>query len=197
MFVTFEGIDGSGKSTQTALLAERLREQGRDVVLTREPGGTPLGEAVRDLLLHGGDVSPWAEAALYAASRAQHVAELIRPALARGAFVVCDRYLDSSVAYQGAARGLGFEAVLDLNLAVVGGLVPDRTVLLELSAAAAAERMGDDLDRLEREGDSFREAAASAYGELATRFAERYVLVNAAQPPAQVAEAVWRALELG
>ena len=121
MFVSFEGIDGSGKSTQARLLSARLQEAGSEVVLTREPGGTPLGEAVRDLLLHAGDVAPWAEAALFAASRAQHVEELIRPALARGAVVVCDRYVDSSVAYQGGARELGIDAVLDLNLAAVGG----------------------------------------------------------------------------
>ena len=124
MFVTFEGIDGSGKSTQAELLRARLEADGREVVATREPGGTELGERIRELLLHGGHVSPWAEALLYAASRAQHVDEVIRPALARGAWVVCDRYVDSSVAYQGVGRGLGLERVLDLNLAAVGGLLP-------------------------------------------------------------------------
>ena len=124
MFVTFEGLDGSGKSTQLRLLAERLVDDGRDVVSTREPGGTELGERIRDLVLHGGDVAPWAEAALYAASRAQHVEEVIRPALERGAVVLCDRYVDSSVAYQGFARGLGLERVLELNLSAVGGSCP-------------------------------------------------------------------------
>ena len=134
MFVTLEGLDGSGKTTQARLLGARFEADGTEVVLTREPGGTQLGEEIRTLLLHGGDVAPWAEAALYAASRAQHVEKLIRPALARGATVICDRYVDSSVAYQGIARGLGLERVLDLNLAAVGGLMPDRTILLEIGA---------------------------------------------------------------
>ena len=134
MFITLEGLDGSGKTTQARLLGARLEAEGVEVVLTREPGGTPLGEEIRDLVLHGGDVAPWAEAALYAASRAQHVEQLIRPALARGATVICDRYVDSSVAYQGIARGLGLERVLELNLAAVEGLMPDRTILLEIGA---------------------------------------------------------------
>ncbi|TML47357.1 MAG: dTMP kinase, partial [Actinobacteria bacterium] len=130
MFVTFEGLDGSGKTTQAALLRARLAAEGESVVATREPGGTELGERIRDLVLHGGHVAPWAEALLYAASRAQHVEEVIRPALERGASVVCDRYVDSSVAYQGGARGLGMNRVLELNLAAVGGLMPHRTFLL-------------------------------------------------------------------
>ena len=107
MFVSFEGLDGSGKTTQARLVADLLRADGRDVVETREPGGTELGERIRELLLHAGDVAPWSEAALFAASRAQHVEEVIRPALARGADVLCDRYVDSSLAYQGIARGSG------------------------------------------------------------------------------------------
>src|SRR5512134_608141 len=132
MFVTFEGLDGSGKTTQAELLLARLEEEGEDVVLTREPGGTELGERIRELVLHGGHVAPWAEALLYAASRAQHVEAVIRPALERGESVICDRYLDSSVAYQGVGRGLGLERVLQLNLDAVGGLLPDRTFLLLL-----------------------------------------------------------------
>ena len=190
MFVTFEGLDGSGKTTQLRLLADRLTAEGRDVVVTREPGGTELGEAVRDLVLHGGNVAPWAEAALYAASRAQHVEEVIRPALARGAVMLCDRYVDSSVAYQGVARGLGLERVLDLNLAAVGGLLPDLTLLLEMDATVADMRMTGKRDRLEREDASFHARAAAGYRELAARFPERIVVLDATLPPAELAERI-------
>ena len=153
MFVSFEGLDGCGKTTQARLLARALEETGVEVVLTREPGGTPLGEQIRDLVLHGDHVAPWAEAALYAAARAQHVEELIRPALARGATVVCDRYVDSSVAYQGAGRELGVEEVLALNLTAVGGLLPDLTFLVEVDIDTALARVGDKGDRIERAGE--------------------------------------------
>lgn len=196
MFVSFEGIDGSGKSTQAQLLAARLRAAGREVVLTREPGGTPLGESIRELLLHAGDVAPWAEAALFAASRAQHVAELIRPSLARGAVVVCDRYVDSSVAYQGGARGLGVDDVLELNLAAVGGLLPDVTFLLVLDPAEAARRMGTAPDRIEREDAAFRERVDAAYRSLAERDPERIVVLDATRPPEELAEEVERALHV-
>jgi dTMP kinase len=140
MFVTFEGIDGSGKTTQVELLRLELERRGREVVATREPGGTALGEGIRDLVLHGVDMTPWAEACLYAAARAELVAELILPALDRGADVLCDRYIDSSLAYQGTARGLGLDRVLDLNLTAVSGLLPDKTFFLALDPAAVAGR---------------------------------------------------------
>jgi dTMP kinase len=197
MFVTLEGLDGSGKTTQARLLGARLEAEGHQVVLTREPGGTPLGEEIRDLLLHGGDVAPWAEAALYAASRAQHVEQLIRPALARGATVICDRYIDSSVAYQGIARGLGLERVLDLNLAAVGGLMPDRTILLEIGVAEATARIDRELDRIEREGDSFRCRVAAAYRELAERFPARYLTVDGTAAPETIAEEIYGAFRSG
>jgi dTMP kinase len=190
VFVTFEGIDGSGKTTQARLLAERLEREGVDVVLTREPGGTPLGEAVRDLVLHGEHVAPWAEVALYAAARAQHVDLVIRPALARGATVVCDRYVDSSAAYQGGARHLGVDTVMELNLTVVGGLMPDRTVLVEVSPETAAARVGGSGDRIERDGIALWARAAEAYRDLARRDPRRYVVVDGARPVDELAEEI-------
>jgi dTMP kinase len=187
MFVTFEGLDGSGKTTQAELLRTALEAQGRDVVTTREPGGTDLGEGVRQLVLHGAEMSGWAEAALFAAARAELVAEVIRPALERGADVVSDRYLDSSLAYQGIARGLGLDAVLQLNLSVVGGLLPDVTFVLLVAPEEAERRAGDDLDRIEREQAAFRAAVDAAYRQLADRFPGRLVLLDGARPPATIA----------
>jgi dTMP kinase len=190
MFITFEGVDGSGKSTQARLLAEQLRAEGRDVVDTREPGGTGLGENVRELLLAGEPLAPWAEAALFAAARAQLVDEVIRPALARGADVVCDRYLDSSLAYQGIARGLGVERVLEFNLLITAGLLPDRTFLLLVPLEQAAQRRGDEPDRIEREGDDFVARVDGAYRELAAIFAQRIVTVDGTQPPGELAKVI-------
>ena len=196
MFVTFEGLDGSGKSTQAELLRARLEADGFEVVSTREPGGTELGERVRDLVLHGGHVTPWAEALLYAAARAQHVDEVIRPALERGETVICDRYLDSSVAYQGVGRELGLERVLELNLAAVGGLLPDRTFLLSLEPAEIGSRLGGVHDRLERESAEFHARAAAAYRDLASRFPERLVVLDAARPSDELAEEVYGSLRV-
>ncbi len=190
MFVTFEGVDWSGKSTQAGLLATWLREQGRTVLATREPGGTPVAEAVRDVVLHGHDMTPWAEAALYAAARADHVEHAIRPALERGEDVVCDRYIDSSVAYQGAARGLGEDEVLQLNLTVTGGLLPIRTFLVLLDPEEARGRGAGAPDRIEREGDEFMRRADAAFRGLASRSPERIVALDGARPAAEIAEEV-------
>ena len=187
MFVSFEGLDGCGKTTQARLLAETLAAEGVDVVSTREPGGTPLGERIRELVLHGEHVAPWAEAALYVAARAQHVEQVIRPALERGATVVCDRYLDASVAYQGGGRELGVETVLDLNLAAVGGLLPDRTFLVELDVGTALARVGAEGDRIERAGADFWPRVAAAYRHLAARFPDRYVVVDGRRPAGELA----------
>ena len=187
MFVTFEGLDGCGKTTQARLLARSLEEEGVDVVLTREPGGTPLGEQIRDLVLHGDHVAPWAEAALYVAARAQHVDRVLRPALERGATVVCDRYLDTSVAYQGSGRGLGFETILELNLEAVGGLLPDLTFLVEIDTETALARVGDKGDRIERAEADFWPRVVEAYRTLVARFPERYVVVDGRRAISEVA----------
>ena len=187
MFVSFEGVDGSGKTTQVKLLAEHLRAEGREVVETREPGGTKVGEEIRELLLHGGVMAPWTEAALFAAARAQLVQEVIAPALAGGADVLCDRYNDSSLAYQGIARGLGVDRVLDFNLIATGGLLPDRTFLLDVPLEEATRRRGPESDRLEREGDVFAQRVHEAYRELADVFALRVTRADATLPPEETA----------
>lgn len=182
-FVTLEGIDRSGKSTQAALLADAL---GDDAVAVREPGGTAAGERVRDILKDPEvQLSAEGEALLFAAARAELVRQVIRPALDSGRTVVCDRFLDSSLAYQGVARGLGVEAVAALNATAVGGLVPDVTVLLELDTAAAGTRDAED-DRFEREGDALQRAVAQAYGALADAEPGRFVRVDAGRDPQAV-----------
>ena len=196
MFVTFEGLDGSGKSTQAELLRVRLEADGVEVVSTREPGGTELGEGIRDLVLHGGHVGPWAEALLYVAARAQLVDDVIRPALERGVSVICDRYIDSSIAYQGVGRELGLDRVYELNIAAVGGLLPDRTFLLELDPAQVPARIQRHFDRLEREGDDFRARTAAGYRKLADRFPERIVVLDAMRPADELAEEVYGALRV-
>jgi dTMP kinase len=190
MFVTFEGVDWSGKSTQAGLLAGWLSDEGRTVLLTREPGGTPVAEAVRDVVLHGHDMTPWAEAALYAAARADHVEHAIRPALERGEDVVCDRYIDSSVAYQGIGRGLGEEQVRDVNLLVTRGLLPDRTFLVLLDPEEARRRGAGQPDRIEREGEDFWRRVDDGFRALATEFPERIVTLDGARSPDEIAEEV-------
>jgi dTMP kinase len=190
MFISFEGVDGSGKTTQVALLADSLREEGRDVVPTREPGGTPAGERIRELLLEGGEIAPWTEAALFAAARAQLVDEVIRPALARGADVICDRYIDSSLAYQGIGRGLGVERVLELNLLATSGLLPDRTFFLAIPPEDTAGRKDAEPDRIEREGDEFAAIVDRGYRELAEIFAKRVVTIDATMAASDISREV-------
>ena len=177
-FITLEGGEGAGKSTQARLLAQRLEAAGADVVLTREPGGTPLGERVRKLLLDPdhGEMDARAEALLYAAARAAHAQQTIRPALARGAVVICDRYLDSSAAYQGAGRGLGEQTIADLSRWATRELLPDLTLFLQVPDDDARARLaarGEAPDRLEAEPDAFRSRTAEAFRALAARGGSR------------------------
>ena len=190
MFVSFEGLDGSGKTTQVERLRAFLEADGHEVVTAREPGGTALGERIRGLVLHGDEMSPWAEALLYAAARAELVAEVIEPALARGADVLLDRYLDSSVVYQGVARGLGLDEVLELNLLAVGGLLPDRTFVLAVDPNASLDRVGERPDRIERAGADFHAKAAAGYEQLAALYPERIVVLDGALPAATLADLV-------
>jgi len=183
LFISFEGIDGVGKSTQADQLAQWLLDQGREVVRTLEPGGTELGQEIRNLLLHRkGHVAPRAEALLYAADRAHHVATLVRPALGEGKVVITDRYLDSSVAYQGAGRSLNTQQIRDLSLFAVEGLLPNLTVLLDLEASAAIARRnltGAEPDRLEREKADFFEAVRDEYLKLAAAEPKRWLVLDA------------------
>ena len=193
MFVSLEGLDGVGKSTQAGLLAARFRGIGREVVECREPGGTALGERLRNLLLdHGAwQVSDRAEALLFAASRAQVVVEVIRPALERGAVVVCDRFLDSSVAYQGAGRSLGVDVVRATSLFATAGLLPERTILLVGTGHAPAPAGAD---RIEAESEAFRRAVEDGFRSAAAAEPSRIRVVAADGPRDEVAERVWRAL---
>jgi dTMP kinase len=191
VFVTFEGLDGSGKTTQVELLAKLLRDEGRDVVTTREPGGTEVGEQIRHVLLHSREeIVGWAEASLFAAARAQLVDKVIHPALERGADVLCDRYIDSSLAYQGIARGLGVDRVLELNLHATRALLPDRTILLTIPRSEATLRIGDDRDRIEREDEDFIERVDRAYRELAELFPRRILELDGRQDPEELARTI-------
>jgi dTMP kinase len=183
LFVTFEGIDRSGKTSQARMLAEAL---GAGALVVREPGGTAVGERVRELLKDpDAGISGRTEALLFAAARAELVAEVIRPALDDGRVVISDRYVDSSLAYQGAARGLGMEEVARLNEWATGGLMPDLTILLELDPDAARLRAGED-DRFEDEGAALQRAVAEAYDRLAAGSPERWRRVDASRPHADV-----------
>jgi dTMP kinase len=180
MFISFEGLDGCGKTTQAAMLADALEEGGREVVRVREPGGTGAGERIRALLLDPeARIGAAAEALLYAAARAQLVDEVIRPAIERGADVVADRFIDSSLAYQGAARGLGIDRVLDVNELATAGVMPDRTLLLRLPGTEAASRRSGSPDRIEAEASAFHDAVAEGFEEAARRFPDRISVVDA------------------
>jgi dTMP kinase len=191
VFITLEGGDGSGKSTQAELLSEWLRERGRTVLRTREPGGTDVGNEVREIVLHHrGDIAPRAEALLYAADRAHHIASTVRPALARGEVVIQDRYLDSSVAYQGVGRVLDPVEIRELSLWAAEGLLPDLTILLDLDETVARTRLDSArtrYDRLEAEKAEFHARVRTAYLDLAEAEPERFLVLDASQPVADIA----------
>ena len=181
-FISLEGVDGSGKSTQASMLADALRERGHDVVAVREPGGTALGEDIRDIVLGPDAMSPWAEALLFAAARAQLVTDVLRPALEAGKWVVADRFLDSSLAYQGTARGLGIDQVVQVNAPGIGDCMPDLTIILDIVPSSASDRRAGraSVDRIEGEGEALQEAVAGGYREVARLFPERVALISAA-----------------
>ena len=189
VFVVLEGGDGSGKSTQAASLAARLQDAGREVVVTREPGGTDVGARIRTLVLGGGTIDPATEALLIAADRAEHVASVIRPALERGAVVVSDRFVPSSLAYQGVARGLGVEEIARLSEWATGGLEPDLVVVLDVPAEEAVRRREGPQDRMEREPAEFRALVNKAYRDLADQFG--WSVVDGTAPVDDVAERIW------
>lgn len=194
IWITFEGGDGAGKTTQARLLQEWIETTGRAVVRTREPGGTEVGQLLRDIVLHHrGDIGPRAEALLFAADRAHHVASLVRPALERGDVVIQDRYLDSSVAYQGAGRVLDPAEVRDLSLWAADGALPDVTVLLDLDPETARARLDADdkpFDRLEAEKADFHARVREAFLALAAAEPDRFLVLDASHPVEELAAAI-------
>ncbi|MDP3972023.1 MAG: dTMP kinase [Candidatus Nanopelagicales bacterium] len=193
-FIVFEGGEGAGKSTQVKLLAAALRSDGLDVVTTREPGGSPVGERIRDLLLDPatGSLHPRAEALLFAAARADHVATLIEPGLARGAVVICDRFVDSSLAYQGVARHLGLDEVARLSSFATNGLTPDLTIVLDVDPVAGLERARRSAaaDRIESEELNFHRQVRQAFIDLSAADPDRYLVVPASSGIGETAEAI-------
>ena len=194
LFITFEGGDGSGKSTQVSLLADWLNAQGKQTLVTREPGGTDVGIELRNIVLHRkGDLAPRAEALLYAADRAHHIYSVVRPALEAGTVVVQDRYLDSSVAYQGAGRVLKEEEVRDVSLWATENLLPDLTIVLDAPASVLRERIDRDnrvFDRLEAEGDQFHERVREAYRRFAEAEPDRLHIIDATATPEEIHQQV-------
>lgn len=201
LFVTFEGGEGSGKSTALRLIAERLNKEGQETVITREPGGTPIAEQIRNVILDKGNTAmdSRTEALLYAASRRQHLVEKVWPAIKRGAIVLCDRYLDSSLAYQGGARGLGIDEVLNVNMFATEGTFPDLTLLFDLEPevglARIAANANREVNRLDLEKIEFHKGVRATFLSLAKRYPERFVIIDASKPVEEVVEAAYNAIK--
>jgi dTMP kinase len=197
-FITVEGIEGCGKSTLVAALAERLRARGREIIVTREPGGTPVGDAIREIFLQPGlEIAPLTEALLINAARAQHVLDLIDPALRRGAIVVCDRFVDSTLAYQGYGRGIDIGFLRNMCDTAAAGLVPDLTFVLDIPVAISRERANardaGAGDRMEHEGTEFYESVRRGFLDLA-QGSPRYKVIDATKPPEDVATEAYRTI---
>ncbi len=201
LFVTFEGGEGSGKSTAIKSLVDKLQKEGYEIVLTREPGGTPISEQIRDVILNKENTAmdPVTEALLYAASRRQHVEEKVRPALKEGKIVLCDRFLDSSLAYQGGARGLGMDLILKINEPAINGLWPDVTIFFDLKPEVGLARINAnsnrEVNRLDVEKMEFHQKVRASFLELAERYPDRYVIIDASKTPEEVAEEAYDALK--
>lgn len=197
IFIALEGGEAAGKSTQEALLAARLVEAGRQVVRTREPGGTPAAEAIRAVVLSQefSGLDPHAEALLFAAARGDHAARVIRPALQAGAVVVCDRYVDSSIAYQGVGRGLGIERIRDLSMWATSGLIPDLTIVLDIDPELGLSRVTNP-DRLESESMEYHQRVREAFLQLGSAEPDRYLVIDGTLAPDVVAERVWERVQL-
>ena len=201
LFITFEGGEGSGKSSALRLIAERLEKEGIPYILTREPGGTPIAESIRNVILDRNNVAmdSRTEALLYAASRRQHLVEKVWPALKEGKIVLCDRYLDSSLAYQGGARGLGIDKILEVNSFATEGTFPDLTLFFdiepELGLARIAANVNREVNRLDLEKMDFHRGVRKTFQELAARFKERYVTIDASKPLEEVVDDAYAAIK--
>lgn len=201
MFITFEGPDGSGKSTIIKKVYEKLVNDGFDIVLTREPGGTPIAEKIRDIILDNSNVALDArtEALLYAASRRQHLVEKIRPALKEGKIVLCDRFLDSSLAYQGGGRNLGVQNVLNINLFATENTYPDLTLFFDIDPELGLKRVSQDkkrvADRLDNENENFHEKVYSTFKEIVKTNSQRIITIDASKSIEEVTECAYRTIK--
>ena len=201
MFITFEGGEGAGKSTAIKRIVEKLTSEGYEIVLTREPGGTPMAEEIRNVILDKKNTAmdPRTEALLYAASRRQHLVEKVIPALKEGKLVLCDRFLDSSLAYQGGARGIGIDTVYNMNLFATEGMLPDLTILFDIKPEEGLARIAAnsqrEVNRLDVEKLTFHNKVRDSFHELAKKFPERFVIVDASKTPDEVFEDAYKAIE--